>query len=200
LRNPYKISFDGDDLFVGDVGEQTRESVYLTERGANHGWPIVEGSSCGPTTAIGHTLSDNPLNLFNPKVWQSITNRVSPVKVCPTPGDTDSSFLGPLVEYRRSGSRAVTGGYVYRGEANPQLQGQYLFGDYTPPCPIFATDPSATSDTPQQITELVVTNTDSGRLNDALLSFARDPQGEVYVLTTGFSEGTGKIRRITAAE
>jgi len=200
LRNPYRISFDGDRLFVADVGEHTRESVYLTTKGANHGWPILEGSACTPSTSIGHSLSENPLNVFNPKTWQALTNRVSPVKVCPTPGNTDRSLTDPIVQYRRSGSRSVTGGYVYRGEGIPALQGSYLFGDFVPPSPIMATDRPANGEKPWPITELVVSGTDHGQLNDALLSFARDPDGEVYVLTTGFSEGTGRVRRLTAAD
>jgi len=200
LRNPYKISFDEGRLFVGDVGEQTRESVYLSEKGANHGWPIVEGSSCGPSTAVGHTVADNPANVFNPKVWQSVTNRVSPVKVCPTPEGTDRSFVHPIVEYRRSGSRSVTGGYVYRGEGIPELQGKYVFGDFVQPCPIFATERPDGGGKPWPIEELVVEDSENGRIDGAILSFARDRQGEVYVLTTGFEQGSGKVRRIVAAE
>ncbi|MEF8813136.1 MAG: PQQ-dependent sugar dehydrogenase [Halovenus sp.] len=199
LRNPYRISFDGDRLFVADVGEHTRESVYLTSKGANHGWPVLEGSACTPSTSIGHTLSENPLNVFNPKTWQALTNRVSPVKVCPTPEETDRSLTDPIVQYRRSGARSVTGGYVYRGGEIPALQGSYLFGDFVPPAPLMATDQPANGGKPWPVTELVVAGTDHGRLNDALLSFARDPAGELYVLTTGYSEGTGRVRRLTAA-
>jgi len=199
LRNPYRISFDGDRLFVADVGEHKRESVYLTEKGANHGWPIMEGSACAPSTAIGHSVAENPLNAFNPKTWQSLTTRVSPVGACPTPGNADGEIQAPIVEYQRSGARAVTGGYVYRGEAIPALQGSYLFGDFVPPAPIYATEPSD-GGRPWSVAELVVTDTDHGRLNESLLSFARDPQGEVYVLTSGFTEGSGRVRRIAPAE
>jgi len=199
LRNPYKISFDEGRLFVGDVGEQTRESVYISETGANHGWPVVEGSSCGPTAPVGHTIADNPANIFNPKLWQSVTNRVSPVKVCPTPAETDREFVHPIVEYRRPGSRSVTGGYVYRGEAIPELQGTYLFGDFIPPCPIFATEPRDDGGKPWPVRELVVADSENGRIDGSVLSFARDPAGEVYVLTTGGREGTGKVRRIVPA-
>jgi glucose/arabinose dehydrogenase len=196
LRNPYKISVDDGRLFIGDVGEQTRESVYLSEKGANHGWPIVEGSSCGPSTAVGHTISDNPANVFNPKVWQSVTNRVSPRKVCPTPKETDRSFVHPIIEYRRSGARSVTGGYVYRGDAIPELQGSYIFGDFVPPCPIFATEPAEDGDKPWPMTALVVPDSENGRPDGSIPPFARDQDGEVYVLTTGRGEGSGKIRKI----
>ncbi|MFC7072073.1 PQQ-dependent sugar dehydrogenase [Halovenus rubra] len=200
FRNPYKMSIDDGRVFVGDVGEHTRESVYLVEKGANHGWPIVEGSSCAPSTSIGHTIADNPLNVFNPKTWQALTNRVSPVKVCATPKTSKGSIRDPIVEYQRTGSRAVTGGYVYRGEALPELQGKYVFGDYMVPAPLFAVDPAHDGKRPYPLEELTVENTESGRLNSAILSFARDPNDEMYVLTTGFEEGSGLIRRIAAAE
>lgn len=200
FRNPYRMSFDGEDLYVGDVGEHTRESVYIVEKGANHGWPILEGSSCAPSTSIGHAISENPLNVFNPKTWQALTNRVSPVKVCATPKGAKGSLHDPIVEYQRSGSRAVTGGYVYRGERFPGLQGKYIFGDYGVPAPLFAVDTETDGGTPSPITELTVEGTETGRLESTPLSFARDPDGEVYVLTTGFEEGTGLVRRIAPAE
>lgn len=194
LRNPYRISFDGDRLFIGNVGEQTRESVFLGEKGANYGWPILEGSSCAPTTSVGHSLAENPLNAFNPKTWQALNNRISPVKVCSTPQNSDGSFTNPIIEYRRPGSRSVTGGYVYRGDEVPALQGKYIFGDFIPPAPIFATEEPEEGGKPWDMTELRVG--ESGRLSVAILSFARDPQGAVYVLTTQFSEGGGEVRRI----
>lgn len=197
LRNPYRISFDNGRLFVGDVGEHTRESVYITEKGVNHGWPVMEGSACSPVTSLGHKLADNPLNALNPKVWLAQVNRVSPVKVCPTPGEASGPFRNPILEYQRTGSRAVTGGYVYRGNAYPELGGKYIFGDYAPPAPIFAAE--ETEDGTWSLTELVIDGTDSGRLpSDSILAFARDDDGEVYALTTQFSEGSGRVHQITS--
>ncbi|NQV05530.1 PQQ-dependent sugar dehydrogenase [bacterium] len=49
LRNPWRFSFDGDDLFIGDVGQNEWEEVSIVNRlsrGLNLGWPIIEGNSC----------------------------------------------------------------------------------------------------------------------------------------------------------
>ena len=37
----------------------------------------------------------------------------------------------PIHTYGRSVGRSVTGGHVYRGCLNPNLNGKYIFGDYT---------------------------------------------------------------------
>jgi glucose/arabinose dehydrogenase len=53
LRNPFRASYDAPTgrLFIGDVGgnvySTAEEEVHLGARGANYGWPICEGFSCG---------------------------------------------------------------------------------------------------------------------------------------------------------
>ena len=49
LRNPWRFSFDGTDLWIADVGQNAVEEIDLvdaTAAGLNFGWPIVEGSMC----------------------------------------------------------------------------------------------------------------------------------------------------------
>jgi glucose/arabinose dehydrogenase len=103
LRNPWRFSFDAasGDLYIGDVGESSREEVdriRRSDRGvANLGWPYREGS----------------------------------LRVRPAPGGVEGRLLGPLVEYRHARGRcnSVTGGYVYRGKTIRALSGRYVYGD-----------------------------------------------------------------------
>jgi|CXWL01.1.fsa_nt_gi glucose/arabinose dehydrogenase len=102
LRNPWRFSFDGDDLYIGDVGQNAREEINLSQgsnagRGLDYGWRLMEGSSC-----------------FNPS-----TN-------C-----TNGTLTLPTLEYpHENGACSVTGGYVYRGTAIPGIQGTYFYADF----------------------------------------------------------------------
>ncbi len=46
LRNPFRFSFDraSGRLWVGDVGQVSREEVAILEAGENHGWRVYEGN------------------------------------------------------------------------------------------------------------------------------------------------------------
>jgi glucose/arabinose dehydrogenase len=110
LRNPYRCSFDRatGDFIVADVGQGTWEEVNiapspLVGKGANYGWRCYEGN--------------------HPYLSSATT---------PCPGCAPAScFLFPAHEYDHSlGRCSVTGGYVYRGCAIPDLRGTYFFADY----------------------------------------------------------------------
>jgi uncharacterized repeat protein (TIGR03806 family) len=45
-------------------------------------------------------------------------------------GSDAAAALPPVAEYSHDDGIAVTGGYVYRGNAIPELAGRYVFGDY----------------------------------------------------------------------
>ena len=111
LRNPWRFSFDRltGDLFIGDVGQGAREEIDyqpLTSRGGqNYGWKIMEGTLCGTGGDAGCT---------------------SPVAAC-----GDPSYTLPIIEYSHdNGNCSVTGGYMYRGTAIPDLAGTYVYGDF----------------------------------------------------------------------
>jgi glucose/arabinose dehydrogenase len=87
-------------------------------------------------------------------------------------GRPDPAFTAPVITYDHSEGCSVTGGYVYRGRAIPDLYGWYLFGDY---CSGFvrgvpADDPTAT---PKGLASGIGT----------LVSFGELEDGELVVLT-----------------
>lgn len=103
LRNPWRYSFDPqtNDLYIGDVGEDTAEEVDVklagTPNGRNYGWPIMEGSAC---FGGGTSCNQGGLTL-------------------------------PVLTYdHRDGGCSITGGFVYRGSGIQQLSGQYVYSDF----------------------------------------------------------------------
>ena len=110
LRNPWRFSFDRltGDLWIGDVGQGQREEVNFQPRasggGQNYGWKLLEGTHC--------------------------TNNRSGCLVTLPPCESPD-FTAPVFEYRHTtGECSITGGYVYRGAAIPDLAGFYVYGDY----------------------------------------------------------------------
>jgi glucose/arabinose dehydrogenase len=66
FRNPFRMSFDSanNELWVGDVGLNTREEIDVATRGANYGWNFYEGNVQGPDfSAVPPGIT------FTPPVW-----------------------------------------------------------------------------------------------------------------------------------
>ena len=101
LRNPWRYAFDGDRLYIADVGQDQREEIDLeaaAQGGLNYGWNRMEGSSCYLAQACDTS------GLALPLLDYSHADAGSPC--------------------------SITGGYVYRGAAIPALAGQYFYSDY----------------------------------------------------------------------
>jgi glucose/arabinose dehydrogenase len=99
LRNPWRMSVDTltGDIWLGDVGQGSREEVDQIVAGGNYGWNTLEGNNC-----------------------------YDPPSSCTTPPD----YVAPRATYGHgSFNRAVTGGYVYRGDDMPELYGHYIYAD-----------------------------------------------------------------------
>ena len=107
LRNPWRMSFDGNDLYIGDVGQNAMEEIdridVTTAVDPNFGWVCFEGSE--DNTDVPSAAQSN----------------------CQPYG----AYEAPYFEYAHNFQRrSVTGGVVYRGAAFPELQGFYLLGDF----------------------------------------------------------------------
>ncbi|EJN58070.1 PQQ-dependent sugar dehydrogenase [Halogranum rubrum] len=175
FRNPWRFSFDEDSLLVGDVGQNEYEEIDRVERGGNYGWNVREGAHC-------YGASECPSE---------------------TPDDVRGGepLVDPVVEYPHSGDGvsgiSVIGGYVYRGAELAGGQGTYLFGDLQLRGRLFAATPAPDGSQSQWSTRVVdIAEGDSETL-DQLLSFGRDPTGELYVLGVG-PEGGGVHRLVSA--
>jgi hypothetical protein len=98
IRNPWKFSFDPvtGNLWLGDVGQDTREEVDIVSNGGNYGWHLKEGFICTPV--VNPTCQDTA-GLLAP-VWDYSHNGAS------------ASITGGYV-YRGSGMPTLYGKYIF---------------------------------------------------------------------------------------
>jgi hypothetical protein len=91
---------------------------------------------------------------------------------CHERDDCDQAgYVKPIAEYApERGSCAVIGGYVYRGQRQPELRGVYVFADYCSGL-VFTLQVDEGTTTPKVVLE-------SGR---AISAFGTDEDGEIYV-------------------
>jgi glucose/arabinose dehydrogenase len=103
LRNPWRFSFDADtaDLWIGDVGQNAIEEIDFAA--------AADGGGAGVNFGWNDLEGTRPFS-----------------------GDEPApDAVPPIFEFdRAAGACSVTGGYVYRGEAIPDLRGAYLFSDF----------------------------------------------------------------------
>ncbi len=143
FRSPWRMSHDPE---TGDlwVGDVGQNTWEEVSR-------VALGSNCGWNVMEGFHCYDPPAN-------------------CATEGLTL-----PVWEYSSSGTGncSVTGGYVYRGSALPELVGRYVYGDF---CSgrIWALEVDAGTGE--------ATNTELFDTDLAIVSFGTDAEGELYVL------------------
>lgn len=101
----------------------------------------------------------------------------------PSSGCDTESLIEPVWEYDHTkGDISVTGGYVYRGEALPTLQGQYIYADYVSG-KVWALD----NTNPEQPRNIQLMDADfqisSFGLNEAKELFLCGFDGTIYQLT-----------------
>ncbi len=112
MRNPWRCSFDmggENQLFCGDVQQNSFEEVSIVGAGQNLGWRKTEADHC--------------FDYVEPNAH---------------PADCDKNGITmPIMEYKNCTAVpdgcmgiSVTGGFVYRG-AHKEWDGRYIFGDWS---------------------------------------------------------------------
>lgn len=184
FRNPWRMSFNDGELFVGDVGKRDYEEINIVHPGGNYGWNVREGPMC--------------LNLKSPRIFPSF-----PLPWCPEETPDGDPLIDPIIHYPHAvrtengvvqlGS-AVVGGYVYQKDNIPGLTDTYVFGDFSSPeygsGRLFVAERPDNGEKPWKMKEIMIAGTESGRINGALLGFGRDQQGDLYVLKVAGEGGT----------
>ncbi|HEX2485179.1 MAG TPA: PQQ-dependent sugar dehydrogenase [Myxococcota bacterium] len=160
FRNPFRFSFDREtgDLYVGDVGQNTTEEIDFEPAGLpggrNYGWDVMEGTNCVEAPDPG----EPPCN--------------------------DPSLVLPVHEYGHGQGLSVTGGVVYRGSRVPELEGHYLFADYSAN-KVWSFEPDGVGgivgDVVDRTSELAP---DQGAIG-GVVAFGEDADGDVYLVDLG---------------
>jgi glucose/arabinose dehydrogenase len=158
FRNPWRWSFDRQtgDLFVGDVGSGRWEEIDAEPAGTG-GRNYGWNIMEGPDCAT--TTNCDQAGLTLPVAWHAT---------------------------HADGGCAITGGYVYRGAAIPDLVGTYLFSDYCAGIVWGFDAATAIAGGPVEPIELARSG-----LNVA--SFGQDEAGELYLV-----DHSGSVVRLTA--
>jgi glucose/arabinose dehydrogenase len=206
LRNPAYASFDAagnHTLITASAGQALFESVFIVARGGNYGWNIREGTHC-----------------FN-----SSDNTKPPAGPCPVSGARGENLTGPVIETGHDVGNTIVGGYIYRGTAMPELDGNYIFGEWStgfargdgsllvsyPPgdyeISMYPADSANVTPWDNRMwttREFRVPGNPNGRVNAYVRGFAEDEDHELYVLTSmksgpDPSAVTGEIWKIVPA-
>lgn len=155
LRNPWRCSWEGDQLIIADVGQNAWEEINITDRkdlfSANFGWPQLEGT---------HKTKNAQAKKKNP-----------------------GELITPVYEYKHdatiTGGFSVTGGAIYHGSVK-ELQGRYLFADYVKP---HIWSAIISKDKLTDMKHHKADFSQSGKEIKQVASFATDPQGEMYIIS-----------------
>jgi glucose/arabinose dehydrogenase len=185
LRNPWRMAFDtvgNHELLVSDAGQNLWEEVDLVTAGGNYGWNIREGTHCFDT--------ENP--------------NESPAS-CPNESARGEPLINPVIEYGHDLGMTVVGGYIYRGHELPEMNGKYIFADWSNNFTrgngtLLMATPS--SEGLWSWEEIEVATNPSSRVDAFIRSFGLDDDGEIYVLTSdvaGPTNETGKIFKMVPA-
>jgi len=172
LRNPWRWSFDrlNGDMVIADVGQNLWEEVNWIPAGT------LAGRNFGWRCMEGTACSGLTGCTCNG------TNLTLPIRT---------------YGHNSSGGYSITGGYVYRGCAYPELQGTYFYADYS------TNNIWSFRYVNGQIGEFTLRNSQmqtsvDGFVCNQIASFGEDANGEVYIVDHG-SATAGQIFKIIPA-
>lgn len=171
LRNPWQftpVDLNGDltvdEVWVADVGRANREELAVYTAGLNGGWAWREGTQAGVRS--GQIINGAPQSaaVLTEPIWDY--------------GHGGGPFEGA----------SITGGFIYRGTALPQLTGKYLCADYVSGN-IWAVSRTLPTPTVERI---------GGE--GAIVALMESPDGQSILLldrgNTGTNPGAGSIRKL----
>jgi glucose/arabinose dehydrogenase len=148
LRNPWRFAFDASQLYIADVGQDRREEVNIN---------LVSLAGLN----YGWNITEGSL-CFNAATCNS------------------AGLVAPAFEYDHGAGNingcSITGGYVYRGVAIPELAGRYFYSDY---CGGYLKSFVASGATVLELTDWGIPK------QSAIVSFGRDADGELYLIAGG---------------
>jgi glucose/arabinose dehydrogenase len=106
-------------------------------------------------------------------------------------GANKNNLIDPIHEYDHEQGISITGGYVYRGKAIPELAGKYIYGDYNGRMWLLSKAGNKWVNS-----DLVVSNKPGGNIQ--ILSWGQDEAGELYMLinSSGNSRSEGSVYKI----
>ncbi len=163
VRNPWRNSFDRQtgDLYIADVGQGEYEEVTLLPKDS------VSGANLGWPLREGSHDYGNEFNCV----------------------DSGLPRTEPFVDYNHSVGKSITGGYVYRGQRYPVINGVYFYGDFSSGRLWAAWQPSPTATL--QTAEIKQTDFN-------IASFGEDANGELYLVNYGNDKTEAGIYRLQA--
>jgi len=162
LRNPWRFSFDREtgDLWIADVGQNALEEINLQPAGS------AGGENYGWRNREGDRCRPNESQ-------------------CEVPGAVE-----PIHVYANVGSQSVTGGYVYRGAAVPELMGTYFFADFVSGRVYALTRENGEV----RVTDETAGLSAGGVSLSNIASFGEDNSGELYIV----DYGAGAVYKVMA--
>jgi glucose/arabinose dehydrogenase len=181
VRSPYRVTVDRqtNQIYLGDVGEDSREEIDLIENGKNYGWGAYEGSLLvRPALVPGAGEPPHTPPLF--ELYHNLSGQSESVN--------------------------IVGGFVYRGSAIPALQGKYVFADtgeneFTQPTNVvelYYGNPGSTAlSTRDDLFRLQIELPTGVNMPDRIWSVAEGADGELYLLA---GPSRGDLFTVSAGE